>query len=228
MTKTGIHRIILAISFLMIINGCAPGLATGPALLPTENQAWPVPIAVYPIKKGFSRHGGLNGCQLGLEVENIGLANEQVHQIVHRLGGRILVVESWFVGNRPYTRFEIAIPYEMWRTSLYEFTSLGTTVPMAPATDGQELPGNCPVYSNEICFTLLLQQRLPSRIPPGLMIGWDPAATFDHAFHVTSTMFIFVANALIWLMVVGGPPILIAWAIWRLFRHFRNKHSLTD
>lgn len=56
---------------------------------------------------------------------------------------------------------------------------------------------------------------------------WSPLATFNSALGVLIAVFTFGANALIWLIVVGGPVALVLWILWSIVRRNRNLSPAT-
>ncbi len=58
---------------------------------------------------------------------------------------------------------------------------------------------------------------------PWPSIGWDPARTFDHAFAWVVSIFTFLADIVIWVVVVGGPFVLMGWGAVALVRRLRGK-----
>jgi hypothetical protein len=58
----------------------------------------------------------------------------------------------------------------------------------------------------------------------GIHIGaWDPGRTFARALQVSLAIFGFLADILIWLVVVLGPFVLLAWGVWALVARLRRK-----
>jgi len=57
---------------------------------------------------------------------------------------------------------------------------------------------------------------------PDLPGGWNPGLTLRRAFSVFLQIFGFLADILIWVVVVVGPFFLIGWGAFRLFRRLRR------
>lgn len=57
---------------------------------------------------------------------------------------------------------------------------------------------------------------------PSLPSGWNPGRTFRQALNVFLTVFGFLADIIIWVVVVIGPFALLLWGGWRLWK-FRKR-----
>jgi hypothetical protein len=57
---------------------------------------------------------------------------------------------------------------------------------------------------------------------PDFSQGWDPGRTIRQAFDVFLTIFGFLADIVIWVVIALGPFALLAWGGWRLIRRLRR------
>jgi len=53
--------------------------------------------------------------------------------------------------------------------------------------------------------------------------GWNPARTFEQAFGWFVSIFTVLADVIIWVVVVGGPFVLMGWGVVALWRRLRGK-----
>jgi hypothetical protein len=75
-------------------------------------------------------------------------------------------------------------------------------------------------YSN---ITVRFQTVPRSRPQPWPSIGWNPARTFEQAFAWSVSVFTFLVDIVIWVVVVGGPLVLMGWGAAALWRRLYGK-----
>jgi hypothetical protein len=140
-----------------------------------------------------------------LEAETIALQN----------GGYLVrSASSWQQDGEVWTRLTLAVPASTYPKVYAELLDLGDL--MTAVTSGEWTAGGFGIEAySEIAVTF---QPGGWRWPELSIGNWNPGRTFRQAFGVFTAIFGFLADALIWIMVVGGPFILIALgvrAVWR-------------
>jgi hypothetical protein len=58
---------------------------------------------------------------------------------------------------------------------------------------------------------------------PSPLPGWNPSRTFERALTWFISIFTFLADVVIWSVVVGGPFVLMGWGARALWRRLRGK-----
>jgi hypothetical protein len=87
-----------------------------------------------------------------------------------------------------------------------------------------ELAASDPAKQQELYSTITLKLVSNRRgLPITTRSGWDPRVTFAKAYRVFLSIFGFIMDILIWLLVVAGPFLLVAWIVWWLFRRSSQK-----
>lgn len=168
------------------------------------------PIAVYPPSAGV-----VYQAELELLTSDVDQAASQASRWTYELAGAVESSTSWYVQQQKFIRLELSVPisnYERLRASLL---TLGQVV--RETSSGQPIfppqPGGYP----DSRITLQLD---PAAFPPPLqqVTGWRPLQTLQRAWQVFLRIFGFLADLLIWALVVAGPFILIGAVIWRFIR----------
>ncbi|MBN1149499.1 MAG: DUF4349 domain-containing protein [Anaerolineales bacterium] len=201
--------IYLSLAIALLLAGCSN--AGGPQMLAAFPRA--TPIAVYPGQVFI-----VYNAYIELTVSNVDPAAERAAQMAYDNGGYLSGSQSWYVDGRKNTTLTLAVPTPNFDRLRRDLLSLGNLVSESLSGESTTPRYNEPQYSS---ITLHLR-------PGGLALlpidapGWDPGRTFQQAFAVFLSIFGFLADIAIWLVVVGGPFILIGWLAWRLIRRLRR------
>jgi hypothetical protein len=137
-----------------------------------------------------------------------------------RFGGYIAARRSWTLDDQKVTQLDLAVPSGNFDALLQAVEGLGVLIhenissqPAGPP------PGNLPAYST-IMVVLRPTPAAWESLPEN---GWSPARTFQRALGVFLAIFSFIADIVIWLVVVVGPFALAALlALW-IYRHRRRR-----
>jgi hypothetical protein len=202
--------ILLSAILALLVSACS-GVA------PKQIAAAPriTPIARFPGSEQIVYHAYME-----LQVAGVDAAAERAARLAERYGGYYTGGQSWYVDGRKLTTIELAVPtpnFDRLRQSILELgVLLNETVSSRPV---QPPPPSGSQFSS---ITLHLRPDeadwIPAAPPDFHSTGWNPAETFRRAFGVFLSIFGFLADVLIWIVVVAGPFILIALLIWRLLR----------
>ncbi len=86
-------------------------------------------------------------------------------------------------------------------------------------------PANPPPYDRYIEYSQITLQLRSTKyyISPVEPPGWDPMRTLRNAFSVFLSIFGFIADILIWILVVAGPFLLIGLGIGAILRQRRKS-----
>ena len=184
-------------------------------------SATPVRIASYPAGSSHpSQSSRVYSASMQLEVTDPSAAAERAVQISQGLGGYL--VGSW-THYQDWTRvvtLELAVPsmrFNELRRSLY---TLGTLVGEQVDSDQVNKNYDAQAYSH---LSLDLMAR-PVAVEPRpdwpehRQPWWNPLQTFYKAMGVSAVILTFLVDALIWILVVGGPFVLIGLGVRYLLR----------
>ena len=160
---------------------------------------------------------------LELEVADTDRAAQRATQLAYDYGGYLVSSQSWFAEERKYTTLTLAVPVAQFEAARQALLRLGTLV-------GESISGDVirtghgadewNVFSN---ITVQLRPAAASfSLPPLPRFGWSPVRTFEQAFGVFASIFTFLLDILIWIVVVVGPFVLIGLGVRALVRRFRG------
>jgi hypothetical protein len=160
---------------------------------------------------------------LELEVSDPDAAARQATRLVYDHGGYLVSSDTWYSEGRKFTTLTLAVPvaqFDPVHQALLDLGQLvredisGDRVNAGPGTDGWN------TYSN---ITLQLRPAsggvhisLPS-------LSWNPVQTVRQAFGVFASIFTFLVDIAIWLLVVVGPFVLMGWGAVALVKRARKK-----
>lgn len=199
-------------ALLVLLSACTTvtgvkQIATAPRLTPIARY----PVIVYT---GY----------MELQVQDVDEAVEHAARLAESYGGYFSSSQSWHVDNRKVTTIELAVPtrsFDSLRGALLELgVLLNETVSSLPSDPSPSDPN--PYSSISVHFRPGEVLRLPDPPPARSDTGWSPARTFQRAFSVFLTIFGFIADVLIWVVVVAGPFLLVAAVAWLVLRRLRR------
>jgi hypothetical protein len=208
--------IFLAAS-LLLLSGCT---AAGPIRIASAQKS-ATPIAIYP--------PGQIACQatMELEVADADAAAAQAASLTGNFGGYVGDSSVWFYNGQKFASLILVVPGYNFEGLYSALTGLGKlsaekTLGLTRSTKGKY------GYTQYCSISLTLKQPATA-FPPPPAPGWDPLQTLQRAFAVFLSIFGFILDILIWVLVVGGPFILIGLAVWWFVRRRRKStHSLNE
>jgi len=140
-------------------------------------------------------------------------------------GGQLVDDGQWGVGPRraQWSTVTLAVPAAQFDGAHNALLGLGRLI--REDISGRPLDG---APGEDLSATLsnitVHFQRAPrSTWRPWPSIGWNPARTFEQASAWFVSIFTFLADIVIWLVVVGGPFVLMGWGAVALLRRLRGK-----
>jgi hypothetical protein len=194
-------------------------------ILTACGQSTPEMIASYPSSPANQPKLINNPAQIvynayiELEVANVDTAAERAQGQAYNYGGYLVSSQSWSQDGKKYTTLVLAVPVPSFDRLREALLKLGTL--KNESVTGELVSygyGGQPNYSQ---ITLHLKPRA-SGWPTVSIRGWDPGATISQAFEVFITIFGFLVDVLLWLVIVIGPFALIGWGGWALARRLRR------
>lgn len=210
------RKIFLILSLALMLIGCS---SQGPKLI-AEYPAGNQPESHEKVWSPMPEFRLVYYAFLVLEVANLDRAASNAEAIAYESGGYLVRSDSWNREGRKQVTLVFAVPmpnFEEFRRSLLNLGKLQNERVWGEWM--QRSPGNLPNYAE---VTLQLQSR--SLDWPSLpFTGWNPERTFRQALEVFVTIFGFLVDILIWLGVVLGPFVVLAWLGWRLVMRLKRK-----
>ena len=209
MSRIRLFTLLVFVS--LALSACAP-------------EATPQMIASYPSQGGSQEYSPPHAeyvydGYLELEVRNIDSAAERAEALAADYGGYLEYSQSWRSDGSRHASLVLAVPPRSFEALLDRLAGLGT--PLSQNITGQwvDVGRQWVVYSE---ITLQLHQKSPSW--PSISIGdWQPLRTLQQALGVSATIFGFILDVVIWIVIVVGPFALLAWGLRRVYQKLRLK-----
>lgn len=191
------------------------------------SRAEPRLIGYYPSAERAANQVVVYTVWMELEVRDPAAAAEKASQMAYDSGGYLSASQSWYQGDDPYITLELAVPTPRVDELRRKLAGLGDLLSERVAGELSSAPPGRTPFS-----TIHVQLRqggfsLPDFPTPRWPLpDWRPLRTLAQAWQVFLAIFGFLVDVLIWLLVVPGPFVLLAWVAVRLWRR-RQRRSLT-
>ena len=175
------------------------------------------PIAVYP---RTPESLVVYNATFDMDVSNVEHAAERAKEIAFEQGGYLVSINSWFRDGEKHTTVLLAVPAHRFDSTRDDLLRLGT---LAGEWISSELVpigiGEQGTYSQ---ITIYLHPK-DSALPEISLPKWRPVRTFGRAWNVFVSIFGFLLDIVIWVIVVVGPFLLIGWGIRWLFQRWQKR-----
>jgi hypothetical protein len=199
----------------LLLAGCAPGSPTLIASYPhpsdPANPPRPQPTALN------------NSSRLSIEVDNVSYATSQAIDLAQSYGGYVVDRDGHGEGTEQVANLILAVPTSGAERLRRALAGLGQVIDQTTWSDRS----GCITCTETSYIYLELIPRPPTWVekpPASRDQNWSPAWTLRRAWQVTTGIFTFLLDGLIWIAVVVGPFALIGWGILALVRRARHKH----
>jgi len=194
----------------LLLAGCAPGSATMIASYPQNSRPRPAPTALN------------DSTRLSLQVNDVPSAADQAIDLTQRYSGWVIDRSCRGAGMDQIIELVLAVPPPTTSACAGRCLAWGrsSTRPSGTAPAAVQ-----PVRTRVISTwssTRPLRRGTLSRLPPAREVVTRPRPS-NRAWQVTAAIFTFLLNILIWIVVVGGPFVLIGLGILALVRRARHK-----
>jgi hypothetical protein len=155
-----------------------------------------------------------------LEVWNPDTSAAKAQELAQQYGGYMTSWDAWQKNDQTYIRLGLAVPAPYYSALYKDLLGLGTLLNQHTSGEWEEGHYGWDVYSE---ITVSFQPRAISwpqiKLPFG---GWNPFRTFGQAFGVFWSIFGFIVDVLIWVIVVVGPFVLVALGLRALVRRWKK------
>jgi len=206
--------VLFALFSLTTLAACAP-TAGGPRLIAAAQAT---PIAVYPtLPAPMLQPVTVYNLTLELEVGDVQAAAAEAIRLNTSYGGTLVTNQSWFEERRSVVFLEFAVPDDQSARLHTALLQLGRTTGENYATYAHDCL-TCRPFTHISLYLRSANWLLPA-LPAS---GWSPERTLRSAWRVSSAIFSFLVDIIIWLVVVAGPFVLIGWGIVVLVRRQRG------
>ena len=206
--------IILLSALLALLAACSTSPSAGPKPIAVAEFPRVTPIAVYPGRPGDIAQAGIQ-----LLVDDPGQAAASAISLAARYGGYLAGQSPWQAGYYPVIVLDLVIPQRSFEDFYREALKLGT--PTGEVSWTLSEPAGPVDPTRYLLVNLTLRARSTAPLLPG-DTGWDPGRTLRQAWGVFVSIFGFLVDILIWIVVVAGPFIAIAAAIYFALRRIRR------
>jgi hypothetical protein len=205
-------RVSILVILVFLLTGCAA--STGPV----QVASFPLvtPIAKYPPDPILYR------TYIEVLVSDVDRAAETASYRATVNNGYLVSSDSWYADGRKVISIELAVPTYNFENLRRDLHSLGQVI--SESLSGQ--PVYPPPYDYSGEYSQITLQLRPSGyyVPPPVMPpAWRPARTLQKAFSVFLSIFGFLTDILIWVVVVAGPFLLIGLGIGLIIRKRRTS-----
>ncbi len=212
--KQIVRMLLLCLTGLALLAaGCRPAFSS-----PEVNtSAKPVQIAVYATPPPFRHTVTVYNLTLELEVKDTHTAAAEAMRLNTSFGGYLVTNQTWFENGQSVVFLEFAVPDGQSARLHSALLQLGRVIAENYATYAHDCL-NCQPFSH-ISLYLRSSKPLLSPLPAS---GWNPVRTLRAALSVFTGIFSVMADGIIWLVVVGGPFVLMGWGLVALARRLRS------
>jgi hypothetical protein len=200
----------------IVLSSCSGGAPRLVASYPTqdgETVPWQAPYALPGSQIYYS-------ASMEIEVPNVDRATRQAEKLADRYGGYLSSSQSWYTHGQKRAVIDLQVPSRNFDALVEALAGLGTLKSERLLTDRvNDDPYRWSDYSQ---ITLHLWASTHAWGEP-FVRGWDPIQTYKRAFAVFASIFGFLVDIAIWLVVVAGPFVLIGWGVLQIARRWRAR-----
>jgi hypothetical protein len=154
-----------------------------------------------------------------MEVSDTEKAANRAEELAYRYGGYLASSQLWYEEGKKHTSVVLAVPVPNYENLHHAVSDLGKLT--SEAVTGQ-LVNYAPDGGENTAYITANFHPGGVRLPSLPIAGWNPGRTIENALAVFWTLFGFIADILLWVLIVFGPFALMAWGAWMLIRKVRK------
>jgi hypothetical protein len=193
--------------FLVSLSACAGKDPKRIASYPSNPNE---PVRLYPGQPQAQQ------VSIELEVSNVRTAAADADALAEYYGASRVSSQEWYEADRLHMAVVFAVPSSHFENLYRDLLSLGRPV----SGSGVSMEGSRLRDSHIAVVFASRDAAWPVvRLP---LTGWDPAQTVERASRVFLTLFGFLADGLLWIVIVIGPFALVGWGGWAIARRLRR------
>lgn len=206
-------RLYILIVFCALILGACSGEARGEpemiASYPRQDPQSPQPPTTY-----------VYHAMLELNVARLERTAGKAVDLVYQYRGYLVRSYAWQSDNIQHTTLVLAVPAANFDQAFNALSRLGDVVDQHLSEEWTgSRPGDGWEGYSEITITL----NEHGAVWPRLSWGWNPLHTLSSAWDVFTTIFGFLVDVVIWVAVVVGPFVALAWLLRRVVKKQRRS-----
>ena len=177
------------------------------------------PIAVYPQPPESTL---IYNATLDIEVSDVERAAERAKQIAFEAGGYLISAQSWYRDGEKHSTMVLAVPVYRFDSVRDELMRLGK---LSGEWISSELTSPGSSTSQQYSQITVYFHPRESSLPKISLPNFHPLNTIEKAFGVFTSIFGFILDILIWIIIVVGPFILVGLGIRRLILWWIAKYG---
>lgn len=203
----------LLILLLSLLSACSSATRSTPRPVALATYPRVTPIAIYP-----AHPDGIVRISIDLLVDDVSQASADAISLAAESGGYLAGQSPWKVADTHLLVIDLAIPQRSYDNFHRQLIKLGEVF---SETSWQEpRPGSPIDPTRYLLLTLTLRQDGYHPLP--VDSGWNPGHTLEQAWQVFVSIFSFLVDILIWIVVVVGPFAALAALIYFTVRRLRK------
>jgi len=186
----------------------------------------PEQIAAYPNEEPIamsarsSESTVIYSATLDMEVSNVERAADRAREIAFEQGGYLVSTQSWYRDGEKHTTLVLTVPAFRFDQTKDDLLRLGNLIGEWISSE-LGFPGNN-TRETYTQITIYLHPK-ESVFSEFSLPKWRPVRTLEKAWGVFVSIFGFLLDVIIWVVVVAGPFILIGWGVKRLIQWWLAK-----
>jgi len=155
-----------------------------------------------------------------MQVSDPARAADQATRLAYDYGGYLSSSQGWYEGDRRCVTVMLSVPTSSFDPVHNKLLELGRLI-------SEDISGRLTEYTPE-GYTAYSQITIQFEPKVGIgpvfpFFGWNPGRTLANALGVFISIFGFIVNVAIWIVVVIGPFVAIGWGIAKLLKRFTMK-----
>jgi hypothetical protein len=177
------------------------------------------PIAVYPQPPESTL---IYNATLDMEVSNVERAAERAQEIAFEAGGYLISAQSWYRDGEKHSTVVLAAPVYRFYDVRDDLMRLGK---LSGEWISSELVSSSSRTQGQFSQITVYFHPSESGLPKISWLNFHPLNTIEKAFGVFVSIFGFLLDILIWVIIVIGPFVLIGLGIKRLIQWWVVKQG---
>jgi len=159
---------------------------------------------------------------LTLEVSNTDQAAQRAIEFAYDRGGYLVNSQSWYENSRKYTTLTLTVPVAQFESLRQALLGLGSAINETVSSDLVSTSHGANEWNTFTNITVQLRPAPSITLPSLPSTGWNPTHTFERAFDVFASIFTFLVDIVIWVVVIVGPFVLMGLGVRAVVRRMRR------
>jgi len=207
------RKLILIFALIAgILTACSQ--ADSPAQIAAHLKEEPIAVYARPPESML-----IYNATLDMQVSNVERAAERAKEIAFEQDGYLVSAQSWYQDGEKHTTLVLAVPAYRFDRARDDLLRLGILVGEWISSELVSPGGG--VLDTYAQITIYLHPK-DSALPEISLPEWRPVRTFEKAWDVFVSIFGFLLDIVIWVVVVAGPFVLIGWGVLKVY-HWHRK-----